>query len=214
MDISVLDVRRRETLGSSASRRLRREGMVPAVLYGHREEVISLTVAEEDARGAIEAGHRMVSLKLEGAEQRALIRDVQYDTFGLAVLHMDFTRVAVDERVAVVVALEMHGAPKDVANGAVLEQPMAEIEVECRADSIPSVVRVEVGHLEIGKMVHVADVALPEGVKSLVDPQGVVAVLHPPKAEEEEEEAAPEEAESAEPEVIGRDEKAEGEEAE
>jgi len=211
MDISVLEVERREAVGSSNSRRLRRAGRVPAVLYGHGEEVVSLALDEEAARTAVEGSGQIVTLRLDGEEQRALIKDSQYDVFALALLHVDFARVALDERVSVSVALELHGTPKEVAGGAMLEQPLNSLDVECRADSIPQNILVEVGHLEIGAMIHVGDVELPAGVTAVTDEKAVIAVLHPPRAEEEPEEEAPAESESAEPELIGREDK-EGEE--
>jgi len=209
MDISVLEVRRRPEVGSAAVRRIRRQGGVPAVLYGHGEDVISLTVDGEALRSVIEGEQRVVRLGLEGGEQRALVKSVQWDTFGREILHVDFTRVAMHERVAVSVRLELHGTPKGVTAGGVLEHPLNAIEIECSAAEIPDHFRVEVGHLEFGQMVHVGDVQMPEGVKVLTDPNAVVAVMHAPKGDVTEAAAEPG---PTEPELIGRAAKPEEEE--
>lgn len=204
MDIAVLSAERRTELGSAASRRLRGTGRLPAVLYGHGEEVVSLTVSEEEARDVLDREQHMVTLQVEGADQRALVREVQYDAFGIELLHMDFTRVALDEMVTVSVRVELHGTPKGALEGGVIEQPLAALDIQCRADAIPENFRVEVGELDINDMIHVGDIELPAGVGTSVDPQSVVAVVHPPRHAEEEEEEAPAEAGTEEPELIGR----------
>jgi large subunit ribosomal protein L25 len=111
----------------------------------------------------------------------------------------------------VTVSLVLHGTPKDVANGALMEHPVTSLEIECRADSIPDDIRVEVGHLHVNEMIHVRDLVVPGGIRVLSDPENVVAVLHPPKLEEAVAEAPPAEVEQAEPELIRREEKEEEE---
>jgi len=216
MDIATLKAEPREGKGSARARRIRREGRVPCVLYGHGEEVVALSLSKKAVHGLLEAGHHVVSLDLGDRRERALVKEVQYDTLSSGVLHVDFSRVALDETVTLAVDLTPHGEPKAVLADGVLEQPLHEIEVACRADSIPDAIVVEVGHLETNEMIHVKDIVLPEGVTALTDAEAIAFVVHERREAPEEEEVAPAAAEaaSAEPEVIRREAKPEGEESE
>lgn len=211
MDIAVLEAVQREGTGSRDSRRIRRAGGVPAVLYGHGQEVAPLVVNEEALRHVIEHERQTVDLKLGAETQRALIKDVQFDVWGRELLHVDFARVSKDERVVVTVPIEFHGTPNDVQNGAMLEHPAVAVDVECRVDQIPEHIRVNVGEMMIGDAIHVEDINLPAGVTAQSEPRSIVAILHAPRAEEEEEVEEVEAAEG-EPEVIGRAAKEESEE--
>jgi len=216
MEIQTVKAERRAVTGSAAVRRLRREAKVPAVLYGHGEEVVPLAISADAVSAMLDAGHRLVGLELDGKEERALVKDVQFDTWGASVLHVDFARVALDETVEVSVELKLHGQPKEVLGGAVLEQPLRTLDVECKADHIPDEIVVEVGHLAVGQMIHVKDLVLPDGVKALNEPEAIVVVLHEARSLEEVVAPAAEAAEgaaAAEPELIRRA-KPEGEEEE
>ena len=214
MDVQALKAERREATGTAEARRLRRKGKVPCVLYGHGEEVVSLAVPADGVHQLLESGQHLVSLEVDGKPERALVKDVQFDTWGREARHLDFTRVALDETVTVAVEIVSHGTPKEVLSGGVLEQPLHSLEVECKADAIPDGITVEVGDLDAGDMVHVRDLELPAGVRALADGDTVVFIVEEARAEEE---PAPEEApeaETAEPEVIGRVAKEESEEPE
>jgi len=212
MDMTVLQADRRADSGSRRARRLRRGGRVPAVLYGHGEDVAPLSIEEEALRAVVESESHAVDLEVDGQALRAIIKEVQFDTWGREILHVDFVRVLKGERVVVSVNLLFHGAPKEVETGAMLEHPVTSIDAECEADQIPGHIRVEVGGMVIGDMIYIGDIALPEGLVCKSEPRGVAAVLHAPQAEEEEVEEE-EVAASAEPELIGREEKEDSEEA-
>jgi large subunit ribosomal protein L25 len=204
----------REGRGKQAARRLRRTGKVPAVLYGHKEETLSIALPLEDVEKAIRRGVRVVDLKAGGKEEKALIRDVQWDHLGKELLHVDFTRVAADERIVVTVPIQLRGTAPGVTAGGVLDQPLHALSVECLAISIPESIRVNIGELQIDGAIHVRELVLPPGVTTTSDPEAIVVQVKPPVAEPEAP-AAPEGAEAAEPEVIGQKEKAaEEEEAE
>jgi large subunit ribosomal protein L25 len=150
--------------------------------------------------------------KSDPPEEKALIRDVQWDHLGKELLHVDFTRVAVDERIVVAVPLEIRGVAPGVNAGGTLDQPIHTLSVECLAIRIPDSIRVNVGELQIGGAIHVKDLVLPPGVKAMADPEAVV--VHVTTKVVEPEAVAPVEVpEQAEPEVIGR-QKAEEEEGE
>ncbi len=201
MEVGLLKVERRSATGTRAAEALRRHGRVPAVMYGHGGDCVPLSVDEEVLAAALHSGARVVTLELDGAEQQALIKEIQYDTFGQELLHVDFARVALDERIVLEVSIEVHGDAKGALQGGVLEQPLHAVEIECLAASVPDNIRVEVAEMDIGDSIHVKDLALPSGVKTLANLDEVVVIIHPPRKAEEVEVAIPEEA-PAEPEVI------------
>ena len=138
-----------------------------------------------------------------GKVEKALIRDLQWDPLGHDILHVDFARVAADERITVDVRLELKGTAPGVTAGGNLDQPLHNLEVECLAIAIPESIRVNVSELQIDSVLKVRDLVLPPGVTTKIDPDTVVVIVHPPIVEEEAAPAAAE-AEQAEPEVIGR----------
>ncbi len=207
---------KREERGSHVARRMRRQGRIPAVVYGHKEAVLSISLDREEMEKALRAGARVVDLKADGKVEKALIREVQWDHLGKELLHIDFARVSLDERVVVDVRLELRGHAPGVTAGGVLDQPMHSLSIECLAIAVPDHIRVNVGELQIDQAIHVRDLVLPEGVKAMADPEAVVVLVKAPVTEAEAAPGAPPAAgETAEPEVIGRQAKpAEGEEAE
>jgi large subunit ribosomal protein L25 len=191
--------------GSSNARRLRRKGQVPGILYGHKLETVPIALTTEDMEKAIRQGARVVQLQLGGKQEQALIQQIQWDHLGIELMHIDFKRVSKDERVVVNVRLELRGHSPGVTAGGVLDQPLHSLSVECLALSVPESIRVNISELKIDDVIHVKDLVLPEGVKSMADPDAVVLQVKPPELEE----AAPaaptaEGAAAAEPEVIGR----------
>jgi large subunit ribosomal protein L25 len=172
---------------------------------------LSVALPLEEVEKAIRRGVRVVDLKAGGKEEKALIRDVQWDHLGKDLLHVDFARVAADERIVLTVPIELRGTAPGVTAGGVLDQPMHTLSIECLAISIPDTIRVNIAELQIGSAIHVRDLVLPAGVKAMSDPEAIVVQVKQPVAEEEAPVAA-EAAEAAEPEVIGAKEKAEAEE--
>jgi large subunit ribosomal protein L25 len=141
--------------------------------------------------------------------ESALIRDLQWDTFGTGVLHIDFARVSADERIEVTVPVELRGQAPGVRQGGIVQHLVHEIEIECLATAIPEKIQLNVNHLELGNSVTVGQLELPSGVKLMSDPEAIAVQCVEPAVEEEAEAGA---AEGAEPEIIGR--KAEAEEEE
>jgi large subunit ribosomal protein L25 len=199
----------RQEHGSRHSRRLRKQGLIPAVLYGHKEVVLSLALPHDDLYKAIRHGTRVVDLQAGGKTEKALIREVQWDHLGHELLHVDFARVSADERIVIEVRLEVRGTAPGVAAGGVVEQVLHTIKVECPALSPPESIRVNIGELQLDQALHVRDLKLPEGVNAVLDPEAVVIhVVAKVVPAEEGAAAAPT---TAEPEVIGRKAEEEGE---
>jgi large subunit ribosomal protein L25 len=167
----------------------------------------------EEVEKTIRRGVRVVDLKAGGKQEKALIRDVQWDHLGKELLHVDFARVAADERIVLTVPIELRGTSPGVTAGGVLDQPIHTLSVECLAISIPDRIRVNIGELQMDGAIHVRDLVLPPGVKAMSDPDAIVVHVRQPLKEEEAPVAA-EAAEPVEPEVIGAKEKAAEEEEE
>jgi large subunit ribosomal protein L25 len=204
----------RKGRGSQAARKLRRQGNVPAVVYGHKEATVPVALSLEELGNVLRHGVRVVDLRVDGKTEKALIREIQWDHLGKHVLHVDFARVAADERVVVTVPLELRGTAPGVTAGGMLDQPIHTLSVECLAVSLPDSIRVNIGELQIGSVVHVRDLVLPEGVKAMVDADAVVVQVRAPEAEAAPAAAPEAAAQQAEPEVIGRQKAEEEGEAE
>jgi large subunit ribosomal protein L25 len=203
----VLNVKPRKSRGKREARRMRRSGAIPAILYGHGEANQSLAVGADEMALVVRRGGRVVDLK-GAVNEKALVRDLQWDIYGTHVLHVDFARVSEHERIEVKVAVELRGQAVGVKDGGVVEHFVHEIQIECEALSIPDKLDLNINDLKVGDSLTAADVPLPAGVTLISDPEAVL--VHCVKPRDEEEGAAA--GGGAEPEVIGR--KADDEEAE
>ncbi len=203
-------VEAREQLGSRANKRLRDSGKLPGVIYGHKEAVVPVTLPKKEVVGHIHRGAHVFELQLAGKAETCLVKEVQYDHLGMEVIHVDFARVSLNEKVEVTVPLELKGTPKGEDDGGVLQQIVSDLEVECLVTDIPEKIVYNVTEMKLDDVLHLKDIPLPTGVKAMQDEDLIVATCAEVK-EEETTEAA--EGESAEPEVIGK-KKEDGEEAE
>jgi large subunit ribosomal protein L25 len=210
----VLKTKPRKERGKMEARRLRRQGLVPGVIYGHKEATVAVSCNSDELANAVRHGVRVLDVQTNGKTEKALIKELQWDHLGKEILHVDFARVAADERVEVNVRVELRGTAIGIAAGGVVDQPIHSLPVECLAIAVPDSIRVSVTELQLGQAIHVRELLLPEGVKVLAEPDAVVVQVIA-KLVEEEAPAAPEAeaAEPAEPEVIRRERPAEEEEA-
>jgi large subunit ribosomal protein L25 len=214
MEITKLQATPRQAAGSRAAQRLRKSGQLPGIVYGHQQEPEPVAVNAHEVSQLLEHGAHLVELQLEGKSQPALIKDVQFAYLGTEPVHVDFIRVARDERVTVKVPLEYKGTPIGLNEGGVLEHDMVDLEVECLATEIPDSIRVVLTDLHLGDSLHVRDVELPGGVAAVTSAEAIVCSVRAKKAEAEVAPVAEGEAAAAEPEIITRkkEEAAEGEE--
>jgi large subunit ribosomal protein L25 len=201
-DAEVLTVEKRDGRGSRAADKLRKTGRIPAVVYGHKEATVAVSLSGEEVQTVLRHKVQIVDLQFDGAVQKAQIREVQWDHLGKDVLHVDLKRVSVDERIEISVPLELRGVAPGVTSGGVLDQPIHSLRIECLAVAVPESIRVNVMELQQGAAIYVRDLQLPPGVKALDDPDAVVVHVTIPQAEPEA--AAAPAAEQAEPEIIGR----------
>ncbi len=199
----------REALGTRANRRLREAGLLPGVIYGHKEAVVPVTLPRKEVVEHLRHGAHLFDLSLDGKSEKVLVKEVQFDHLGMEVIHVDFARVSLDEKVKVTIPVELKGTPKGEAEGGVLQQIINELEVECLVTEIPDAIRFNVSEMALDDVLHIKDLKLPTGVKALQDEDLIVATVK--EIKEEVATAATEEG-AAEPELIGR-KPAEGEEA-
>jgi len=210
MELTTLHCEPRRAAGSRANARLRRSGKVPGIVYGHGEEPIPVAMARHDLEQLLHHGAHLLELHLGGTTQRVLIKEVQYDHLGVTPIHVDLARVSLDERVRVTVPLELRGEPKGVREGGILDQNIAELDIECLVTQIPENIRVNIADMGLDQMLYVKDIQVPEGVRVLTSPELVVCSIRKPL--EEAPAAEPTEAAAAEPELIRKERPAEEEE--
>ena len=198
-DDGKLVAEKRTQTGTSHSRRLRCEGKVPVNLYGLGQDSISLTISGDSLKPFIVSGSQVCDLVIDGGEQKALVREVQWDTFLLHILHADFQRVDPQARVDVEIPIATRGT----VNEGMLEHLLHEISVNCPVYNIPDKVEVRVGALKIGDEVTIADLSFDADLKSVLPSDTVVLRISEPQEVEIEQEDI---GAAVEPEVIGRSE--------
>jgi large subunit ribosomal protein L25 len=189
MATMALEATPRERTGKGVARQLRREGMIPAVLYGVEDPVALAVPNREMTRLLTREGgdHALIELQIGGAKKGVIVRDYQVDPITGAVLHCDFYEVQKGHRVTVTVGIELTGeTPQGVREQGILQHQLHELELDCLPDRIPDVIQVDASHLMIGDSIHVADLPLPEGVRSHSAPDTAVVSILPPKVEAEE----------------------------
>lgn len=209
----VFEVTRRDAFGSQNTRRLRRDGQIPAILYGHGKENVPLAVPSDQVQNAVRQSVKLIDLQGD-VKESALIREVQWDALGDTIIHLDLTRVSATELVTVNIGLETRGTAAGITAGGVVKVLVHTIEVECRADSIPDKLEMNINQLELNESLTVAELNLPDGVSVSLPSDSLLVQCVEPTIDLDEEEGDPEAAEdtggAGEPEIIGR--KEEGEE--
>lgn len=208
-----LDAEPRDVSGKGAARKLRSQGQIPAVIYGHGRDPRPLTLNARDLDKLLEnivAESTVIEVKVDGETSKTLIREIQRHPFRRQILHVDFQALVAGEKVVVNIPIVLTGIPEGVRlGGGVLDQTLRELEIRVDPSSIPHHFELDVTNLVIGDSLHVSDIPVQDGVEILDDLEASICVVAAPRAVIEEA-AAPEAAEgeavaaAAEPEVIGR----------
>ncbi|RKX77983.1 MAG: 50S ribosomal protein L25 [Spirochaetes bacterium] len=198
MDSMQLVVEKREASNKGAARELRRNGRIPAVLYGEGEPKAVSVDAREWALGFQNiSGNTIVKLKIDKDEHNVLIKDTQDDILSGKVRHIDFYAIHAGKKLTTFVPVRLEGSPVGVLEGGILEHKIELIEVVCLPKDMPEVFIVDVSELNVGDSLHVGKILVPEGVEIRTDADSTLAVVTHAKAvvEEVEEEAEEGEAE-------------------
>jgi large subunit ribosomal protein L25 len=210
MGETSLAVELRQGTGKGAARRLRQDGRIPAVLYGTKRDTVSISLDPSALDRLIRTSHAGVNtlIDLEGPSEvsgcTVLVKELQREPVRGGLLHADLYEVDANARVRVSIPVHLSGTAQGVTMGGLLDHALREIEIDCLASSIPDEVVVDVSGLDIGDSIHVADLALPDGVELHTPPELSVVSVVAPLAEEEE--VVPEEVEEGAEGVAATDE--------
>jgi large subunit ribosomal protein L25 len=219
MEEVVFQANQRDVIGKKV-KRLRREGLLPAVVYGHNIEPIPISLDMREANRTLDSisPSALIVLNIDGDKHYAIVRDKQRNPLLRSIIHIDFQAVSLTETVRADVNVNIVGeAPAVETYLAILVPSLEQLSIECLPTNLPDRIDVDVSGLaEIGDSLLVSDLIVPDGVEILNDPEDVVVVVIPPAAEEEEEveEEEVEIEEGVEPEVLERGKREEGEEEE
>jgi large subunit ribosomal protein L25 len=188
----ILNAKLRERVGSRYAKRIRETGGLPAVVYGHKEEPQPVVLEAREAMRHISKGEKVFSMQIEGKQQYVLLKDLGYDYLGTNVIHADFARVDLNERVDTHAPLKFVGEPIGLKKaGAVMMHPVTELALNCQVTNLPDQIEVDVSGLDVGDVIHAGDIKLPvKTMKLLTDPDTVVVQIIVIKAQEESAEAA------------------------
>jgi len=203
---ATLKAERRQDTGKGVARKLRQAGKLPAVLYGGHEEPVSLVLDAHEATHlfqAISVENTLIQLQVDGesAPVATLVREVQAHPFKNQILHVDLLRVEKGVELELTVPIALQGTAKGVRDEAgVLEQMVYELPVRCIPSAIPEELPVDISGLAIGDSIHSDQVALPEGVRLLLDEVVTICAVHAPRLAEEVEVSE----DTEEPAVIGK----------
>jgi large subunit ribosomal protein L25 len=201
-----LTVEPRSDFGSAATRRLRRRGLVPGVLYQKGQPSISFQLGEREVRRLLTSdGARtsVIDVRVGDAPARpALLKEWQVEPVRGRILHFDMAEVDLAESIQAIVSVVLVGQSQGVRDGGVLDQPLHTVTVEALPDALPETLELDITGLGVGDAAHVSDLVAPEGVRIVDDPEAVIASVTM-AAQVEEEEGEEEPGEGGEPELVG-----------
>jgi large subunit ribosomal protein L25 len=210
--VLLLKAEIRERTGSKSAANVRKQGRIPAIVYGHKKDSTAISLDAHNLVEGLHHGHRLMDVQIGKSKQKAIIKDIQYDHLGKNIIHVDLIRVDETETVKVSVPIELKGTAKGAHEGGIIEAHAGHLEIECRVTDIPESIVVSVKEVALGDTIHAKDVQLPEGVKLVSDPQMLLvtcSLVAAAKSTEELEAEAP-----AAPEVITEAKETEEEPAE
>ena len=218
MQQAKLEVQQRDTFGKQRARDLRKEGGVPAVLYGRAQDTVAIQLDARTFRQFLRTYGENVIINMEvsaGNTETVIIKEIQrHPVDKQKLIHADFIRISLDEPVTSAVPVVLVGNPPGVQEGGVLEFPLRQVTLHCLPRQMPNDITIDVSHLDIGDAVHVSELTLDEEIDILDEPQRIIATVSQPRVQlddepteaedgEGEEEEATEE-QPTEPEIISR----------
>ena len=196
----------RKQTGSKAATSVRKQGRIPAIVYGHKQEPAAISLDAHDFVEGLHHGHRLMDVQIDKKPQKVIIKELQYDHLGKDIIHADLMRVEAGETITVTVPIELKGTAKGAEGGGIIQEHIDHLEIECKVTDIPESIVVSVKDINVGDALHARDIELPDGIKLVSDPEMLMitcSLVAAAKSTEELEEEAP-----VAPEVIGEAEKA------
>ena len=211
MERHSIEAELRTETGKGAARKIRRNGLIPGVVYGRGNEPRSIKVDPLDIEKLLQSNaiFDLTFVGEDGEESTVIIKDYQKDVIKQNLLHVDFQFISMDEKITVSVPMHLEGEAVGVRDGGVLQQLLREIEIDTLPAEIPEEVTIDISELEVGESLSVADLELPEGIDLITDSDEVIVTVVTPTELAEEDEETEEEEEFLEPEVIGEEEEEE-----
>ena len=199
----------REHTGTHSAKTVRKQGRVPAIVYGHKEEPLAVSLDAHNLVEGLHGGHRLLDIQIGKAKHKVIFKDLQYDYLGKNIVHVDLMRVDVTESIKVSVPIELKGTAQGTHEGGIIEPHVNTLEIECKVTDIPESIVLSVKELGVGDSLHASDIELGEGIKLISNPELLLVTCSLVAAAKSTEEL--EEEEPTVPEVIG--EVKEGEES-
>ncbi|MCX7785772.1 MAG: 50S ribosomal protein L25 [candidate division WOR-3 bacterium] len=209
-----LKAEERKAIGTSASKKLRRQGLIPGVIYGHRDNPLSIVVAEREFSTLLEKikGHSpIINLSIGEMTIKTVLKSLQREPISKRLLSVDFQRIHAKEKITLKIPVILKGSAIGVKMGGILDHPLRAIPIKCEIEKVPEHIEIDISDLKLGHSIHIADLKI-EGVEFMLPPDTpIVSVLTPRKLVEE---AVAVTEEIKEPEVITEKKKEEVETAE
>lgn len=187
---STLNVLKRKRMGKSGAREIRKEGNIPAVLYGKGTETLSLVINPSELKEALSTAageNTLLEIRVKDGEEDikklSLLREIQYDFLTSKPIHLDFQALDMDQKITVSVPVQIEGKSIGVKEGGILEEILREISVECLPTDIPNSFIVDVSELEVGHSIHVNVLEIKEGISILHEQEDTILTVLAPKVE-------------------------------
>ena len=191
----------REHTGSKAVRRVRNQGRIPAIVYGHKQSPVAISLDAHNFVVGLHHGHRLMDVQIGRKKEKMIVKDLQYDYLGRNIIHVDLMRVDMTETIKVTVPIELKGIAAGTHEGGIIEEHADHLQIECRVADIPETIVVSVKDVHVGDALHADDIELPDGLKLVSSLQTLLVTCHlvaAAKTTEQVEEEMP-----AAPDVIG-----------
>jgi len=191
----------REQTGTKTVRKVRKQGRIPAIVYGHKEEPVAISLSAHNFVVGLHHGHRLIDVQIGKKKEKTIVKDLQYDHLGKNIIHADLMRVKVGEMVKVTVPIELKGTAAGTHEGGIIEEHTDHLEIECKANAIPETIVVSIKDVHVGSTLHAGEIELPDGMNLVSSPETLLVTCHlvaAAKTTEELEEEIP-----VAPEVIG-----------
>jgi large subunit ribosomal protein L25 len=215
MDNVSIVVHKRDVTGTRATKRLRKSGLIPGVIYGHGKEAVLIAVEPHVLRAALgtSAGmHAVLDVTFEGQKRghKAIVKDLELDRVKSVVTHFDLQEIRLDETIETTVAVHFEGEAKGVKAGGMLDESTREVTVKGLVTAIPEHLTMDISELDMNETLKVSDLVVPEGIEIVNEPDEVLCSVLPPRKAEAEEgvegEEGAEAAGAAEPQIVGKKE--------